>query len=155
MSPFITVVCVCAMSLPPCLLCRWHTAVDKVKAALPPSVDIKPWRMQIFGQLPYSDNYQTFKKKRGNATQPLQRPKKLPALPAGLDVGQVPSTTDLEAAVTAAFSGRQAPEVNLHELRHNNAMALSCNGIMPNERQPQLKRFAAVWRRGDSASVAY
>jgi len=67
--------------------------------------------MHIFGQLPYSDNYQTFKKKRGNATQPLQRPKNLPALPAGLDVGRVPSATDLEAAVTAAFSGRQAPEV--------------------------------------------
>ncbi|KAL0021846.1 hypothetical protein WJX77_007187 [Trebouxia sp. C0004] len=96
---------------------RWHTAVDKVKDALPSSVDINPWRMHIFGQLPYSDNYQTFKQKRGSATQPLQRPKKLPALPAGLDVGQVPSATDLEAAVTAAFSGRQAPEVSafLHE----------------------------------------
>lgn len=79
--------------------------------------------MHIFGQLPYPENYQTFKKKRGNIAQPLQRPKKLSALPAGLDVGQVPSTTDLEAAVTAAFSGRQAPEVSLHELRHNDAMA--------------------------------
>ncbi len=105
--------------LSPSLLCRWHTAVDKIKAALPSRVDIKPWRMQIFGQLPYADNYQTFKKKRGSATQPLQRPDKLPALPAGLDVGQVPSVTDLEAAVTTAFSGRQAPEVNLHELQHN------------------------------------
>lgn len=123
----------------PYLLCRWHTAVDKVKAALPSSVDIKPWRMQIFGQLPYSDNYQTFKKMRGNATQPLQRPKKLPALPAGLDVGQVPSVTDLEAAVTAAFSGRQAPEVNLHELQHNDAMALCCSDIMPNDKTTTIQ----------------
>ena len=135
--------------LSPYLSCRWHTAVDKVKAALPSSVDIKPWRMQIFGQLPYPDNYQTFKKKRGNATQPLQRPEKLPALPAGLDVGQVPSATDLEAAVTAAFSGRQAPEVNLHELQHNDAVT-PCQMT----RQPQSTWLAAVWRTNDPASVA-
>ncbi len=45
--------------------------------------------------------------------QPLQKPDKLPALPPGLDEGQLPSVTDLEAAVAGAFSGRQAPEVKL------------------------------------------
>ena len=50
--------------------------------------------------------------------QPIQRPEKLPALPAGLDLGQLPSVTDLEAAVAAAFSGRQAPEVKAVPLSH-------------------------------------
>ena len=50
--------------------------------------------------------------------QPVQRPEKLPALPAGLDLGQLPSVTDLEVAVAAAFSGRQAPEVNQCHLKH-------------------------------------
>ena len=91
--------------------CRWHTVVDKVQAALPPTVKLKPWRMHIFSQLPYPDNYKSFKMQRGDPLHPIQRPEKLPALPAGLDLGQLPSVTDLEAAVTAAFSSRQAPEV--------------------------------------------
>lgn len=86
--------------------------MDKVRALLPAHVSIQPWRMQIFAQLPYPDNYKAFRQKRGQAMQPVQRPSKLPALPLGLDVGEVPSVTDLEAAVVAVFSGTQAPEVS-------------------------------------------
>ena len=85
--------------------------MDKVRALLPADVSIQPWHMQIFTQLPYPDNYKAFKQKRGQAMQPVHKPSKLPALPLGLDVGEVPSVTDLKAAVVAAFSGRQAPEV--------------------------------------------
>lgn len=90
---------------------RWHKAVDKVRALLPSHISVQPWRTQIFTQMPYPDNYKAFKQKRGSAMQPIQRPKTLPALPPGLDVGDLPSVTDLEAAVVAAFSGSQAPEV--------------------------------------------
>ena len=68
--------------------------------------------MHIFSQLPYPDNYNTFKQKRGRQLEPIEAPQRLPALPSGLDAGQVPSLAELEAAVAAAFSGRQAAEVN-------------------------------------------
>ena len=90
---------------------RWHKAVDKVQAALPAHVTIKPWKMHIFTQLPYPDNYKAFKQRRGQSLKPLEAPQRLPALPSGLDAGQVPSLPDLEAAVAAVFSGRQAAEV--------------------------------------------
>ena len=67
--------------------------------------------MHIFSQLPYPDNYKAFKQRRGPSLKPLEAPKRLPALPSGLDAGQVPSVAELEAAVAAAFSGRQAAEV--------------------------------------------
>ena len=67
--------------------------------------------MHIFSQLPYPDNYKAFKQGRGQALKPLEAPQRLPALPSRLDAGQVPSLADLEAAVAAAFSGRQAAEV--------------------------------------------
>lgn len=68
--------------------------------------------MHIFSQLPYPDNYKAFKQKRGSQLQPIEKPQNMPALPSGLDVGQLPSLAELEAAVAAAFSGRQASEVN-------------------------------------------
>ena len=96
--------------------CRWHKAVDKVQAALPAHVTVKPWRMHIFSQLPYPDNYKAFKQKRGSQLEPIEKPQRLPALPSGLSAGQMPSLAELEAAVAAAFSGRQASEVkpNMH-----------------------------------------
>ncbi|KAL3142035.1 hypothetical protein ABBQ32_004668 [Trebouxia sp. C0010 RCD-2024] len=93
------------------LPCRWHKAVDKVQAALPDHVTVQPWRMHIFSQLPYPDNYKQFKQRRGSQLQPVEAPQHLPALPSGLDAGQVPSLAELEAAVAAVSSGRQAAEV--------------------------------------------
>lgn len=90
---------------------RWHKAVDKVRAALPARVTTQSWNMHIFSQLPYPDNYKAFKQRRGRSLKPLETPQRLAALPSGLDAGQVPSLADLEAAVAAAFAGRQAAEV--------------------------------------------
>lgn len=90
---------------------RWHKAVDKVQAALPGHVSIQPWKMHIFSQLPYPDNYKLFKQRRGQPLKPLEAPKRLPALPSGLDAGQVPSVAELKAAVAAAYSGGQTAEV--------------------------------------------
>ena len=87
--------------------------MDKVLSKLPSHVVIDSWRMHIFSQLPYSDNYKSFKQKRGAVLQPLDRLNEISALPSGLNVGQLPSVADLKAAVEAAFSGRQAPEVNV------------------------------------------
>ena len=67
--------------------------------------------MHIFSQLPYPDNYKAFQQRRGQSLKPLEAPKRLPALPSGLHTGQLPSLAELNAAVAAAFSGRQAAEV--------------------------------------------
>ena len=67
--------------------------------------------MHIFSQQPYPDNYKAFQQQRGSQMEPLQKPQRLPALPLGLDAGQLPSLAELEAAVAAAFFDRQAPEV--------------------------------------------
>ena len=85
--------------------------MDKVRAALPDHVAVQPWKMHIFSQLPYPDNYKQFKQRRGTQLQPIETPQHLPALPSGLDAGQVPLLAELETAVAAALSGRQAAEV--------------------------------------------
>ncbi|KAL3153511.1 hypothetical protein ABBQ38_011843 [Trebouxia sp. C0009 RCD-2024] len=90
---------------------RWHKAVDKVRAALPDHVTVQPWKMHIFSQLPYPDNYKQFKQRRGSQLHPIEAPQHLPALPSGLDAGQVPLFSELKDAVAAASSGRQAAEV--------------------------------------------
>lgn len=95
------------------LPCRWHKAVDKVRAALPDHVTVQPWKMHIFSQLPYPDNYKQFKQRRGSQLHPIEAPQHLPALPSGLDAGQVPLFSELKDAVAAASSGRQAAEVNV------------------------------------------
>lgn len=84
--------------------------------------------MHIFSQLPYPDNYKAFKQRRGQSLTPLEAPKRLPALPSGLDAGQVPSVAELEAAVAAAFCGRQATEVR----------PVMCHADPTNERDEML-----------------
>lgn len=87
--------------------------MDKVKAALPEDVTMQPWRMHIFQQQPYQQDYTAFKKQRGKAQPPLDCPEKLPVLPAGLDLGEMPSADELQAAVKAAFEGKQTAEVTV------------------------------------------
>ena len=87
--------------------------MDKVKAALPEDVTMQPWRMHIFQQQPYPQDYTAFKRHRGRAQPPLDQPEKLPALSAGLDLGEIPSVGVLQAAVKAAFEGKQTAEVSL------------------------------------------
>ena len=94
------------------IICRWHKAVDKVKAALPEGITMQPWRMHIFQQQPYSQDYNAFKKQRGKAQPPLDTPDKLPSCPARDDVGELPSVTELQGAIKAAFRGSQTEEVS-------------------------------------------
>ena len=91
---------------------RWYKAVDKVKDALPEGVTMQPWRMHIFQQQPYPQDYTAFKKQRGKPQPPCEWPEKLPALPAGVGLGEIPSVDELHAAVKAAFEGKQTAEVN-------------------------------------------
>lgn len=85
--------------------------MDKVQAALLQDVTMQPWRLQIFGQQPYPPDYTAFKKQRGTATHPVDRPDKLPALPAGVELGELPSAEEVKAAIKAAFEGKQTAEV--------------------------------------------
>ena len=85
--------------------------MDKVKAALPEGITMQPWRMHIFQQQPYPQDYNAFKKQRGKAQPPLAAPIKLPACPAREDVGELPSVTELQRAIKAAFKGSQTAEV--------------------------------------------
>lgn len=115
--------------------------MDKVKAALAEDVTMQPWRMHIFQQQPYPQDYTAFKRQRGKAQPPFERPEKLPALPAGLHLGEVPSVDELQAAVKAAFEGKQTAEVSLpctgldtvgHEVRRHlclhEGLSPSCQG---------------------------
>ena len=111
------------------LPCRWHKAVDKVRAALPAHVTTQSWKMHIFSQLPYPDNYKAFKQRRGRSLKPLETPQRLAALPSGLDSGQVPSLAELEAAVAAAFTRKQSAEV--HSAMRHASTADAASWLLP------------------------
>ena len=84
-----------ASSLILCLLDRWLEALREATAGLPEGVRITTWKGSLFDKEPYVDNYREFRQKRGASVPPLEAPLSLPALPNGIEPGELPTARQL------------------------------------------------------------
>ena len=90
---------------------RWLEALREATAGLPEGVRVTRWKGSLFDNEPYVDNYREFRQKRGASVPPLEAPLSLPALPHGIEPGELPTAEQLLQDLAHADCTALHPEV--------------------------------------------
>ncbi|KAK9905885.1 hypothetical protein WJX75_008118 [Coccomyxa subellipsoidea] len=90
---------------------RWLAATSEVRGSLPEGLQWRFWKASLFEVEPYTDNFRAFQRLRGRPVPPLNAPDVLPALPAGIRAGELPSAEELREQLASADAVTLHPEV--------------------------------------------
>ena len=91
--------------------CRWLKAMHEASAGLPAGTNVRTWKTSLFQDEPYVDNYRAFRQQRGLPIPALAAPEVLPAVPEGMDPGELPTAEVLRESLAAADHAALHPEV--------------------------------------------